>query len=232
MRVDLPGVCLGLWGLLLTRRLSRRAAIPLALSLLVKPSLIAAPAAALVWLWFRDRRRALEVAAGMVAIGGAAAGALQVASGGWFWLHVVSANANPWSPTLAEGFWQDQAAILGSLWLGAAFAAALILMRGARRKIPQSNLPPPPAETVHALLPIVYACFGAYVAFGVGKVGAYANYFLEFYAGAIWLIATVIAQLLDTDRPRSDAQHYSAQPQSSTSSRWRRNLPPWLPGFR
>ncbi len=212
MRVDLPGVCLGLWGLLLTRRLSRRAAIPLALSLLVKPSLIAAPAAALVWLWFRDRRRALEVAAGMVAIGGAAAGALQVASGGWFWLHVVSANANPWSPTLAEGFWQDQAAILGSLWLGAAFAAALILMRGARRKIPQSNLPPPPAETVHALLPIVYACFGAYVAFGVGKVGAYANYFLEFYAGAIWLIATVIAQLLDTDRPRSDAQHYSAQP--------------------
>jgi hypothetical protein len=212
MRVDLLGVCLGLWGLLLTRRLSRRAAIPLALSLLVKPSLIAAPAAALVWLWFRDRRRALEVAAGMVAIGGAAAGALQVASGGWFWLHVVSANANPWSPTLAEGFWQDQAAILGSLWLGAAFAAALILMRGARRKIPQSNLPPPPAETVHALLPIVYACFGAYVAFGVGKVGAYANYFLEFYAGAIWLIATVIAQLLDTDRPRSDAQHYSAQP--------------------
>jgi hypothetical protein len=35
MRVDLLGVCLGLWGLLLTRRLSRRAAIPLALSLLV-----------------------------------------------------------------------------------------------------------------------------------------------------------------------------------------------------
>ncbi|ABQ89811.1 hypothetical protein RoseRS_1411 [Roseiflexus sp. RS-1] len=212
MRVDLLGVCLGLWGLLLTRRLSRLAAILIALSLLVKPSLIAAPAAALVWLWFRDRRRALEVAAGMVALGGAAAGALQVASGGWFWLHVVSANANPWSPALAEGFWRDQAAILGSLWLGAVFAAALILMRGARRKTRQSNVPPPPAETVYALLPIVYTCFGAYVAFGVGKVGAYANYFLEFYAGAIWLIATVIAQLLDTDRPRSDAQHYSAQP--------------------
>jgi hypothetical protein len=32
MRVDLTGVCLGLWGLLLTRRLSRLAAIPLALS--------------------------------------------------------------------------------------------------------------------------------------------------------------------------------------------------------
>jgi hypothetical protein len=212
MRVDLLGVCLGLWGLLLTRRLSRRAAIPLALSLLVKPSLIAAPAAALVWLWFRDRRRALEVATGMVALGGAAAGALHVASGGWFWLHVVSANANPWSPALAEGFWQDQAAILGSLWLGAVFAAALILMRGARRKTRQSNVPPPPAETVYALLPIVYTCFGAYVAFGVGKVGAYANYFLEFYAGAIWLIATVIVHPFDTDRPRSNARNYSGQP--------------------
>jgi hypothetical protein len=210
MRVDLLGVCLGLWGLLLTRRLSRLAAIPIALSLLVKPSLIAAPAAALVWLWFRDRRRALEVAAGMVAIGGAAAGALQVASGGWFWLHVVSANANPWSPALAEGFWQDQAAILGSLWLGAAFAAALILMRGTRRKTHQSDVLPP-SETAHALLPIVYTCFGAYVAFGVGKVGAYANYFLEFYAGAIWLIATVIAHPFDTDRPHSDAQDPSVQ---------------------
>jgi len=38
MRVDLLGVCLGLWGLLLTRRLSRLAAIPIALSLLVKPA--------------------------------------------------------------------------------------------------------------------------------------------------------------------------------------------------
>lgn len=211
MRVDLLGVCLGLWGLLLTRRLSRRAAIPLALSLLVKPSLIAAPAAALVWLWFRHRRRALEVAAGMVAIGGAAAGALQVASGGWFWLHVVSANANPWSPALAEGFWQDQAAILSPLWLGAAFAALLILMRSARRKTHRSDAFPLPATTFHPLLPVVYTCFGTYVAFGVGKVGAYTNYFLEFYAGAIWLIATATVHLFDPDRPLATPRAPAAQ---------------------
>jgi hypothetical protein len=201
MRVDLLGVCLGLWGLLLTRRLSRLAAIPIALSLLVKPSLIAAPAAALVWLWFRHRRRALEVATSMVALEGAAAGALQVASGGWFWLHVVSANANPWSPALAEGFWQDQADILWSLWLGAACAVALILTRSA--PVAPNQCPPSPssgATQAHGLLPVMYACFGAYVAFGVGKVGAYANYFLEFYAGTIWLIATAVAHLLETDR--------------------------------
>ena len=203
MRVDMLGVCLGLWGLLLTRRLSRWAALPLALSLLVKPSLIAAPAAALIWLWFRHRHRALEVALIMATIGGAAAGALQLASGGWFWLHVVAANANPWSAALAEGFWQDQAAILWSLWLGAVCAAALLLARAAP-DVSNRRSPVLPSDTTpaHGLLPVVYTCFGAYVAFGVGKVGAYTNYFLEFYAGAIWLIAAAIASLLATDRSR------------------------------
>src|SRR5262249_31400169 len=54
MRVDMLGVCLGLWGLVIVQRHHGRravlwAALPLTLSLLVKPSLIAAPAAALVW---------------------------------------------------------------------------------------------------------------------------------------------------------------------------------------
>ena len=42
------------------------------------------------------------------------------------------------------------------------------------------------------LLALYYTLFGAIVAFGVGKVGAYANYFLEFYAGLIWLAASAI----------------------------------------
>lgn len=213
MRVDMLGVCLGLWGLLLTRRLSRWAALPLALSLLVKPSLVAAPTAALIWLWFRQRRRALETALIIVAIGGAAAGTLQLASGGWFWLHVVAANANPWSAVLAEEFWQDQAAILWSLWIGACGAAALLLARAApdaanrRRSTLTSSATP-----AHGLLPIVYTCFGAFAAFGVGKVGAYANYFLEFYAGATWLIAAAVAHLLETDRSRNERRLHSTQP--------------------
>lgn len=216
MRVDLLGVCLGLWGLLLTRRLSRWAAFPLALSLLVKPSLIAAPAAALIWLWFRHRRRALEVALIMVAIGGAAAGALQLASGGWFWLHVIVANANPWSAALAEGFWQDQATILWPLWIGAACAAAFLMARAAPDALNQCRSALPSGSTLaHSLLPVAYTCFGAYVAFGVGKVGAYANYFLEFYAGAVWLIATTIAHLLATDR-LSDGQRFPSTRRSGS----------------
>jgi hypothetical protein len=39
------------------------------------------------------------------------------------------------------------------------------------------------------------------VAFGVGKVGAYSNYFLEFYAGLIWLAASATT---DDRRPTTD----------------------------
>ncbi len=195
MRVDLLGVCLGLWGLVLAQRGSRRAALPLALGLLVKPSLIAAPAAALAWLWFRDRRRALELALGIAALGGAAAGALHLASGGWFWFHAVAANANPWSATLAEGFWHDQCAILWPLWSGATLAVAVLLVAARRGAAPPADA----AFVAHAhapgapygLLPVYYTCAGAFVAFGVGKVGAYANYFFEYDAGMIWLIATL-----------------------------------------
>jgi hypothetical protein len=211
MRVDLLGVCLGLWGLLLTRRLSRLAAIPLALSLLVKPSLIAAPAAALVWLWFRHRRRALEVAIIMVAIGGAAAGALQVASGGWFWLHVVSANANPWSPALARGVLAGSGCHPGVALAWRSVRCCADPYARSRRKTPPVQCSPSSSETAHALLPIVYTCFGAYVAFGVGKVGAYANYFLEFYAGAIWLIATVIVASVRHGSPALNGQRLPSE---------------------
>lgn len=195
MRVDLLGVCLGLWGLVLARRGLRRAALLLALGLLVKPSLIAAPAAALAWLWFRDRRRALELALSIAALGGAAAGALHLASGGWFWFHAISANANPWSATLAEGFWQDQYAILWPLWSGAALAAVALLVQARKRDAAPAGMTPAPHEhaqgAAYGLLPVYYTCAGAFVAFGVGKVGAYANYFFEYYAGMIWLITTL-----------------------------------------
>ena len=182
MRADVLGVCLGLWGLLLVQRNAGRsrvlwAALPLGLSLYVKPSLIAAPAAVLLWLFFRDRRRALLLA-GLLAVGGGLAFALlQLASGGWFALHVLAANANEWQPRLAYAFWHDQLLVLWPL-----LAAGVVGLLSRR-------LEEAPAARSLALLPLYYTLFGAIAAFGVGKVGAYANYFLEFYAGLIWLAA-------------------------------------------
>jgi hypothetical protein len=188
MRVDMLGVCLGLWGLVaLQRRHIALTALLFLLSLYTKPSLIAAPLAGCAWVvlaalheW-RDGgsksgttwRRAVLTLFVLLGIGGGGLFLLlQSASDGWFALHVVAANANRWQSDLAAQFWFDQARLRWPLMLAALLALAAHLRS------------PPPA----LLLPLFYTLAGALVAAGVGKVGAYANYFLEFYAGLVWLV--------------------------------------------
>ena len=194
MRVDFLGVGLGLAGLALLRRGAGGAralwAAPLLLaSLYVKPSLIAAPSAALLWLLWRDRRRALLLGALLLGGGGLLFGLLQIGSGGWFGLHVLAANANPWQLALAQGFWRDQMAILWPL------AAAAVL--GGIMSVRQ------PDARDQGLLALYYTLFGAVTALGVGKVGAYTNYFLEFYAGLVWMAALGLRAAGDR-RPTTD----------------------------
>jgi hypothetical protein len=208
MRVDMLGVCLGLWGLVaLTwrERLSPArgalAGLLLLACLFAKPSLLAAPLAAggwLLWRLYRARgqeRRAVLAAA--LALGATAAlgggllfALLQWASGGWFALHVVAANANRWDAALAQGFWRQQLALRWPLGAAAALAAALAW----------------PAGAAALVLPGLYTLGGAAVAAGVGKVGAYSNYFLELYAGLVWLVAIGVGRGLAAgaagDRPR------------------------------
>lgn len=199
MRVDMLGVCFGLWGLVLINNLqsllqrtrqnqlkisttpsqfvySFPAGFLLLACLFTKPSLIAAPAAGALWTgWLALRagptqRRAAWTAAltiwGTLGLGGGLIFlVLQSASAGWFFLHVVTANANRWDRDLALAFWEGQIRLR---WpLAAAAALALLTKRS------------PPA--------LLYTLFGALTATGVGKVGAYSNYFLELYAGLIWM---------------------------------------------
>jgi hypothetical protein len=265
LRVDLLGVCLGLWALVIVQRNAGRltvlwAALPLTLSLLVKPSLIAAPAAALIWLFFRDWRRAALLGGLTAVVGGLLVGLMQVGSGGWFLLHVLSANANAWDRHLAYGFWHDQMVILWPLVAAAALSTLFPFLRREPRipstgrfpswsrgragenqeprtknrhphgQLPAKNQEPRTgARTVNqepeasdaqspemvlssrfsVLLALYYTLFGAIVAYGVGKVGAYANYFLEFYAGLIWLAAVGSQRSLVGSRQRStvDPRH-------------------------
>jgi hypothetical protein len=195
VRVDMLGVCLGLWGLVVLQRgqPQRRlwgAALLLALCLLTKPSLIAAPAAALLWLLARQQRHALMLSGYMALIGGGVTVLFQIGSGGWFFFHVVTANANPWDLSLARGFWQDQWVILWPLVAAGTLAGIYGLIRLPERFI----------------LPAFYTLFGAIVAFGVGKYGAYTNYFLDFYAGLVWLIA-LASNITSTHRTQTATQH-------------------------
>lgn len=205
MRVDMLGVCLGLWGLALVRRVHEgRASVPwpallLALSLLVKPSLLAAPAAALLWLLFRDWRLALRLGLALGAFGGGAALLLQITSGGWFLTHIVAANANPIDRALGASFWDAQLDILRPLFAAGALGGALGLAAAWRQRQPAP------------LLPISYALFGALVALGVGKVGAYLNYFLELYAGLVWLAAGTQSVKRKAQNAEHEA-HYTNRP--------------------
>jgi hypothetical protein len=212
MRVDMLGLALGLWGLALVQRgVGRRsaiwAALALALSLFVKPSLIAAPAAALLWLLFRDWRRALLLSLTLAAAGGLGFAALQIASGGRFAVHVLTANNNAWQSDLAHGFWHDQLAILWPLLAPAALLALAVIRAGPRPTTDHRHQPPPvgPRDSrFSVLLPLLYTLCGAIVAFGVGKVGAYANYFLEFYAGLIWIAVAWPQPTTDHRPPTTD----------------------------
>src|SRR6185436_3345577 len=103
--------------------------------------------------------------------------ALQLGSGGWFLVHILAANANAWDRRLAYGFWHDQMLILWPLVAAGALSCVWKRCRDAKFCV--------------STAPIYYTLFGAIVAIGVGKVGAYANYFLEFYVGLIWLAAAV-----------------------------------------
>ncbi len=183
MRVDMLGLALGLWAVVAlgtptTPRRPLLAGVLLLASLFTKPSLLAAPVAVLGWLLWdlvqrrgRSWRSLLLVLAPLLLGGGLLFGLLQWASGGWFALHVVAANANQWQPDLAWGFWQQQMRLRWPLGLA---ALVLLLFTPALRTAPA---------------PLLY-CLGALVsAVGVGKVGAYSNYFFELYAGLIWIVA-------------------------------------------
>jgi hypothetical protein len=213
MRVDMLGICLGLWGIALLHQNDRRvsslsviglhtlslskgrssvgiiAALLLLACLFTKPSLIAAPGAACLWVGWQAFRakaeqgrqrwfQALSLYATLAVGGGALLLLLHQASEGWFLLHVVAANANRWEADLATGFWAQQLVLRGGLFLAAGLA--LFNLWAAR---PTSWL-----------LPCLYSVLGIVTAIGVGKVGAYSNYFLELYVGLIWLIAGGRAQ--------------------------------------
>ncbi len=162
MRVDLLGVCLGLWGLVIVQRNRGPAllwaALPLALSLLVKPSLIAAPAAALLWLLFRDWRRALLLGGLIALLGGLAVAALQLGSGGWFLVHVLAANANAWDRQLAYRFWHDQMLILWPLVAAALVSLVMQISRSESRTENQEPHPTVLGSQFSVLLALYYTC--------------------------------------------------------------------------
>lgn len=208
LRVDMVGIGLGVWGLVaLQKRWTALAALLFLYALYTKPTLIAAPVSGLVWLlWGVTRqhqvphaaaaeksnilslspRYALLTYSGVLGMGGGGLlGFFQWASGGWFLYHIVLANANRWDGELARQFWLEQWQLRWPLVVAVVIGIAGLLLS------PSSSV-----SFSRFLLPLCYTLMGTITALGVGKVGAYANYFLEWYVGLIWLLATIVDSLM------------------------------------
>lgn len=180
MRVDMLGVALGLIGLVVSLRgRLTLGAILVTLALFTKPSLIAAPMALLV-LWLSQPRQPVIRAIGAAVITAVIIAGGITATGGNLWLHVVQSNINSWERALAEGFWREAWQLHAPLML-ATLGLALVHLRNWRTLLSPDH--------IRTSMAIVYTIGGVIVGIGIGKVGAYANYFLELYAGMLWLIA-------------------------------------------
>jgi hypothetical protein len=155
------------------------------LGLLCKPSLIAAPLALLVLYASTPWRSSLRaIASGAVVLLVSVVGI--TLGGGQLWLHLVQSNANGWDANLAKGFWREAVNIHWPLMLGACAIAGVHLRHG------RLLLTPAHRRTTMA---IAYTIGGMVVGVGIGKVGAYANYFLEWYAGMVWLLTLGVGWL-------------------------------------
>jgi hypothetical protein len=100
VKADPLGGLLGMAGLavaagVLGRRRLWLACLLFVLATLTKQTLVAAPAAAIVWLWFRDRRSAMRLGGGWLLAVLAAVVALSLATGGQFLLHTVVYAGTP-----------------------------------------------------------------------------------------------------------------------------------------
>lgn len=145
---------------------------------------LAAPLAAFVWLWSEAGwRRAFGLAAWVGGLSAALFAVLYAATGGGFFLHIVTANVNAYSIDTVR-HWADQVWQLGwpMITLG---VASLILIR---RWNPAYALAAP------------YLLGATASAATIGKIGSNANYLLELLA-ALSLTAAIWAAFLRERQP-------------------------------
>jgi hypothetical protein len=195
-RVDMLALCLSLLGLWLVYRKQTPANLLLAGGCLLaaaftrQSNLLAAPLAAVIWLWSQRSRAGMRWAwlvfgGGLLLAGAAFFAALNAATQGGAYFHIVTANLNEFNPLrAANGVWA-----LLITWPIALFLALFGAMRG--------SVPCPAVR--HLWLPYALASFGT--ALTIGKVGSNLNYLLEWMAAAALLAGAALREQENSRQP-------------------------------
>lgn len=203
MRVDSLALLWGMAGLYFVLRGGRWLIVAMLMMVAAsytKQSMIAGLAAAAVYLWWTGRRRdAVLFVASWAGLGAAIFAVLQVTSHGWFYRHMITANANPWdllrALTLISVVVKDWPATV-ALALGTA-AFLVISPRRARMQ------PVPPLTAAGEQLFLAYLAFAAISSLTAGKAGATVNYMIEPLAAALLLGAFGYQRLISEPRTRA-----------------------------
>lgn len=194
-RVDFPALLLGFAGFAVavwrggTRATLIGGAVLCAAAFFTKQTQLVAPAAVVAWLMAERRWQDAAWFAGVLAGLGAVIGiALVLATGGQFWLHTVTYNANEmyWNqiPIWARHVWRFTG------WL----LVALVILGGAVAALKHRV---PPAEGSPRLLPLlIYLGLALLSTLTIAKAGSAANYLLEWDLLLAVTLAALIGRLM------------------------------------
>ncbi|MBN1867673.1 glycosyltransferase family 39 protein [Candidatus Sumerlaeota bacterium] len=191
-RVDVLAVALTLWGLWLfaasvrserPREWRLAAAALFALALLAKQTVVAAPAACLIWLLANDRRGAVRFFVEMAVLAAIPLLALCIGTRGQYWLHLVIYNRNVmhWNEL---AWWIRLAWILSYpliVAIGILAIHALCRFRSSESCPfnPQSAIRNPKSEPSIRGLALAYLTMNVFSFLSLAKSGAAENYLLE-----------------------------------------------------
>ena len=203
MRVDMVAVAFGVAGLYCVMRGGRwltAAVVLLFLAVYTRQSQVAPLAAGVLYLWWtRRRREAALVAASFGAAVLVVFLALELASHGWFYRHVIVANMNYWEIQRLVEIWTWTFPtwrfpfLLGLLGVG-----FTLIGPGVSGKEPYTDPQPRPDRLL-----MLYFGFGMLLSLTAGKVGSYVNYMLEPLAAASLMAGVAymrLAQLFRSPR--------------------------------
>lgn len=195
MRVDMLAVMLGVAAVYCVMRGGRWLGVAVVLmvaAIFTRQSEVAPLAAGVGYLWWvRQRRQAVFVGAAWMAAVLLISGALQAASHGWFFRHVVTANENAWHLQTFFEWWTEW--VIPSLpfpfVLG--LGGAVIALGGWGGSVGDSRARAPQGLRLLAL----YFVFAMLVSLTAGKIGAAVNYFLEPLAAACLMTGVAVQWL-------------------------------------
>jgi len=195
MRSCIAAIAFGLAGLYCVMRGGRwliPAVALMALAVYTRQSNVAPLAASVAYLWWiRERKNAVLVAASWAALVGAVFVALQAASHGWFYQHVVVANRNLWEAERLYSLWWTAVRDWPAPFLMGVAGAGLALAGLRAGETAPLGVAPRHPERLLGL----YFVFSVLVSLTAGKIGANINYLLEPLAASCIMAAIAYDRL-------------------------------------